>query len=82
MNERPPEHKVRAKSLEEAEMHLDSLNNNVHQLRQYVKRLDKEGETFWRTPLWKRIVFALDGWSWHQIQTKPQWRPWHRWWNS
>ena len=79
MNERPSEHRVRIASLEEAQAHVDSLNLRVWQLEQKVNRLDKEAETFWRTPFWKRIVFALDGWSWREIQTKPQWRPWHRW---
>jgi len=82
MTERPPEHRVRLTSLPEAEAHVDSLNARIWTLEQRVGKLDKEAETFTRTPLWKRVLFALDGWSWHAIQTKPQWRPWRRWWRS
>lgn len=35
------------------------------------------------TPVWKRLVFRIDGWGpWHTVRESPRWRPWRRRWTS
>ena len=35
------------------------------------------------TPMWKRLIFRIDGWGpWWQNREEPRWRPWRRWWTS
>lgn len=61
---------------------LDSLAFNDQQLAGRVRALEKMLDTR-ATPLWRRVVFRLDGWPpWPVVADKPQWRPWRRWWRS
>lgn len=61
---------------------LDSLRINDEQLAGRVRHLEKMMDTR-ATPLWKRLVFRLDGWpSWVVVAERPAWRPWRRWWRS
>lgn len=44
-------------------------------LRRIEEQLDTLG-----SPLWKRVLFRLDGWPrWSVIAARPAWRPWRRW---
>jgi hypothetical protein len=70
-------------SLAEAEAHVASLTNRVDQLEKRVRYHEDLFNTFFDTPLWKRIVFVVDGWPTTRItQEGPRWRPWRRWWRS
>jgi len=42
-------------------------------VRDHAKRFDTL-----QTPWWKRVVFALDGWPWYDLNGRQKWRPWHR----
>ena len=76
--------KVRVRSFEEAEAHIRSLRFNQDgpdQMQDRIRRLEKLADVM-NTPLWKRLVFAIDGWPWFRLVDHPQWRPWRRWWTS
>lgn len=61
---------------------VDSLWTNVHQLADRTRMLEKALDTR-ATPLWRRLLFRLDGWpAWYRVVTHPAWRPWRRWWVS
>lgn len=60
----------------------DSLKTQCESLRNDYRHHEKLFDTFILTPLWKRIIFLIDGWSGHEIVKQPQWRPWRRWWRS
>lgn len=61
---------------------VDSLWFNVNQQADRIRLIEKRFDTL-DTPLWRRILFRIDGWpAWYRVVTKPQWRPWHRWWHS
>lgn len=68
-------------SLEEAEVHVRSLTQRVGELERRVRALEELEDTM-ATPLYKRLIFALDGWPWWRVVARPQWRPWRRWWTS
>lgn len=70
---------VQVKSLEEAQVHIESLTIRIHKLEQMVSDMDQRFDTL-QTPLWKRIWFRIDGWPGQNNlnadhRTK---RPWHR----
>lgn len=55
-----------------------NMDQQAHRIRMLEKMLDTRA-----SPLWRRIVFRLDGWpSWATVSSRPSWRPWHRWWRS
>ena len=54
----------------------------IIELRRQLRHIEKMFDTL-NTPLWKRILFRLDGWPrWTVVTDKPAWRPWRRWWRS
>lgn len=60
----------------------DSLELNFKLLAGHVRDIEKRFETL-NSPLWKRLLFRIDGWpAWHYVAQKPRWRPWHRWFRS
>jgi hypothetical protein len=64
------------------EARVASLEFNQDQLAARVRLLEKMLDTR-STPLWRRVVFRLDGWpAWHVVAERPVWRPWRRWWRS
>jgi hypothetical protein len=65
------------------EARLASLEFNQEQLAGRVRTLEKMLDTR-ATPLWKRVMFRLDGWGpWWQLEDRPAWRPWRHWgWRS
>lgn len=61
---------------------IESLKFNDTQLAGRIRKIEKYFDTL-DTPVWKRILFRLDGWGpWYQVRERPRWRPWHRWWTS
>jgi hypothetical protein len=60
---------------------IESLKLDREQLWREVRELQKENDTFVKTPLWKKCLFWLDGWPLIRIVARRQWRPWHldRW---
>lgn len=61
---------------------VESLWFNVDQQADRIRMLEKMLDTR-ATPLWKRILFRVDGWpSWSIVAKNPAWRPWRRWWTS
>lgn len=69
------------RSIEEAEVHIRSWAVRIHQLERTVRTQQKLIDTM-DTPLWKKMIFILDGWPLFRVVSKPQWRPWHQWWIS
>lgn len=64
------------------EARLDSLEVNVqHHLPDRLHAVE-ELAYYMDSPLWRRIVWAIDGWPWWKVRDYPQWRPWRRWWTS
>ncbi len=64
------------------EAYIASLQFNRVQDAARIRHLEKLLETR-ATPLWKRMLFRLDGWGpWWQVRPAPRWRPWRRWWTS
>lgn len=69
-------------SIEEAGAHINSLTNNVRQLQARVRYMEDLFDTYFDTPLWKRLLFVIDGWPMDGITNRPNKRPWRRWWTS
>lgn len=52
------------------------------ELQKRVRMLEKMLDTR-ATPLWRRVLFRIDGWpSWSVVAHRPAWRPWRRRWTS
>lgn len=64
-------------SLEEARVHIASLNARVKTLEIQVHRQFEMIDTLW-TPPWKKLWFWIDGWPLYRVVEKRRWRPWHR----
>lgn len=49
------------------------------EVRDHAQRFDTL-----QTPLWKRVLFRIDGWPGQRNLNaeRPAWRPWRRWWTS
>ena len=60
---------------------IDSLWKNVNQLAGRIRALEKLADA-WDSPWWKLALFVIDGWPLRRVVSKPQWRPWRRWWTS
>jgi hypothetical protein len=61
---------------------IDSLIINKEQHATRIRRIEKMLDTL-DTPVWKRVLFRIDGWpAWYKLADKPQWRPWRRWYKS
>lgn len=56
--------------------------NHIADREQYENDVFNRFSTL-NSPMWKRMVFRLDGWGpWHTVREHPRWRPWRRWWTS
>lgn len=66
------------RSLEEAEVHVTSLTVRVEELERRLGDHDKRFNTL-QTPLWKRLLFRLDGWpgQCNLNADRRRSRPWH-----
>ena len=65
-----------------AEVEIESLKVRMTEVERRVRLEEKWTDTRLETPLWKRMMFAVDGWPWTRLVENPQWRPWRRWWRS
>lgn len=59
-----------------------SLQTRKQELERRIREHEDIFDTFIETPLWKRILFRIDGWPARRLVDKPKWRPWRRWWMS
>jgi hypothetical protein len=67
---------------DEIERQLAQLSRDRAALQLRVEEIESILSTA-ATPLWKRVVFRLDGWGpWWQNRAEPKGRPWHPWWVS
>jgi hypothetical protein len=69
---------VQVRDLEEAAIHIASLSVRLAELERRLRIEEKVSDTFILTPWWKRLWFAVNGWSLYELQERPQWRPWRR----
>lgn len=71
---------ARARSIEEAEVHIQSLTVRLGELERLLRLHDDEIEMVFRTPYWKRLLFRLDGWPLHRVIRPDQLpsRPWRK----
>ena len=74
---------IQVNSHEEAAVHIASLRARTAELERQVVDMQHRFDAL-QTPLWKRIVYRLDGWPGRRDLNadKPAWRPWRRWWTS
>ena len=71
--------RVQVKSLPEAETHIAALHDRCKALERRMRHTEKQLDTR-ATPLWKRVLFRIDGWPpWYVVAERRAWRPWHRW---
>jgi len=68
---------IRARSIEEAELHIVSLTQRVDTLEKIVVDQSQRFDTL-QTPWWKRIWFWVDGWPWYDLNGVQRHRPWNR----
>ena len=69
-------------TIEDLQTQITSLQLNEKQLYSRVRLLEKRFETL-NTPVWKRILFRIDGWpAWHYVVARPNNRPWRKRWTS
>jgi hypothetical protein len=70
---------IRVRSIEEAELHVQSLTIRVTQLEDLIGDHVRRWDTL-QTPWWKRVWFWINGWPWYNLNAgRPHHRPWHRW---
>lgn len=61
---------------------VKALNLRCSSVERTMMVHDEELDTGFRTPLWKKALFVIDGWPLSRLADRPAWRPWHRWWVS
>lgn len=68
---------------DEGRLRDDSQDVRLAELERMVSDMDQRFDTL-QTPLWKRILFRIDGWPGQKNLNapRPAWRPWRRWWTS
>jgi len=63
---------------EEARVITESFEARISVLEQRLSDHDQRFDTL-QTPWWKRVIFWLDGWPWHDLNAERRSpRPWHR----
>ena len=69
---------VQVKSLDEAQLHIESLTVRKDELERRLRLVEKKLDT--RDAAWpRRLWWWIDGWPrWTIVATKRAWRPWHR----
>lgn len=63
----------------DVEAQLASLLVNQRSHAERIHYLEELVDTYMHSPLWKRILFSIDGWPADRIASQPSPRPWHRW---
>jgi len=62
---------------EECRVLHESVIARVRELERTVSDHEQRFDTL-QTPFWKRVLFWLDGWPWHDLNAERRaWRPWH-----
>lgn len=64
------------------ENRVGMLDRRTNETDRVLMIHDEELDTGFRSPIWKRLMFAVDGWPLSRVVTRPAWRPWRRWWTS
>jgi hypothetical protein len=73
---------LRCNTLADVAGHLTARRDAHDELAARVRRLEKIEDTR-GSPLWKRLLFRLDGWPRAGVlAAAPRWRPWRRLWTS
>jgi len=67
----------RARSLDELEVVVQSIYARQEELERLVRDHAQRFDTL-QTPLWKRVIFWIDGWPWYDLNGKQRRRFWHR----
>lgn len=69
--------------VKECERQIEQLHAEDAALRAvYENKVFNRFSTL-NTPVWKRLLFRIDGWGpWHIVRDSPKWRPWRNWWVS
>ena len=67
---------IRVRSLAEAESHVQSLTARIEAMEDSVSDHAQRFDTL-QTPWWKRLLFWIDGWPWHDLNGSRGRRPWH-----
>lgn len=62
---------------EECSVVHTSMITRITQLEQQVSDFAQRFDTL-QTPFWKRMLFWIDGWPWHDLNGIQKHRPWHR----
>lgn len=75
--------KVQARSFDEVEQHIESFRARLDQIEDMTFKHNRMFVVL-QTPLWKRVLFRLDGWQGQSnLDSKePHWRPWRRFYTS
>lgn len=70
-------------TLESLEQEVESLKTRLLLVEQLLSDHAQRFDTL-QTPLWKRVLFRLDGWPGQRNLNadRPAWRPWRKWWVS
>jgi hypothetical protein len=61
---------------EECKLIHESEMVRIAQLEKAVSDFAQRFDTL-QTPLWKRIIFWIDGWPWHDLNGQQKKRFWH-----
>lgn len=70
---------IECRTLLDAEGHINGLLLRLMELETRVRQVEKQLDTL-GTPLWKRLLFRIDGWPpWWDVAHVRAWRPWHCW---
>jgi hypothetical protein len=70
----------RVRSLEEAEVHIQSLTARIAELERLISDHSQRFDTL-QTAWYKRLWFRIDGWPGirNLNADRKAWRPWRRW---
>lgn len=60
---------------------IDALWERARQADGRIRALEKLADVQ-DSPWWRLAMFVLDGWPLRRVVSRPQWRPWRRWWTS
>ena len=65
------------KLIEDLHTRIMSLETNraLHAIR--IHDLEQEMDILCKSPWWKQLWWAIDGWPLTRIAERRQWRPWH-----
>ena len=62
---------------DECKLIQEVMLDQIKELRIKVSDFEQRFDTL-QTPFWKRVIFWIDGWPWHDLNGTQNKRPWHR----